>query len=77
MKDCKVCKYIFNNLVALDQLVNTAFGGDPDETLSSRAGKNQDHAAWAKALCWVLNKLDFDHCRRSIESDEGKNQVVE
>lgn len=74
-KDCKVCKYIFNNLVALDQAVNTLFGGDPDETISSRAGKRQHSAKWAKALCWLLNKLDFKHCQRSIEEDEGKNSV--
>lgn len=76
-KPCKVCKYIFNNLVAIDQLVNTMFGGDPDETISSRSGKLQDRVWWAKGLCWFLNKLDFDHCKRSVETDEGKNAVVE
>ena len=33
-------RYVFNNLIALDQTWNTRFGGDPDETISSRLGKN-------------------------------------
>lgn len=75
--ECKPCRYVFNILVALDQLVNTVFGGDPDETISSRSGKLQDRVWWARGLCWLLNKLDFDHCKRSVEPDEGKNRLVE
>jgi hypothetical protein len=32
-------KYIWNILVAIDQFINTVLGGDPDETMSSRMGK--------------------------------------
>lgn len=32
-------KYIWNLLIAIDQLFNTILGGDPDETMSSRMGK--------------------------------------
>ena len=32
-------KYLRNLLVAIDQLLNTILGGDPDETISSRLGK--------------------------------------
>ena len=72
---CKVCKYVWNILIAVDQLANTFLGGDPDETISSRAGKVQHKSRWAKALCWFLNKLDTNHCRDAIEEDEGKNQL--
>lgn len=73
----KLKKYFWNNLIAIDQLVNTVFGGDPDETISSRAGKLQHKRKWAGALCWFLNKLDTRHCEKSIEEDEGKDSVVE
>jgi hypothetical protein len=82
-KDCKICKYakrvveyIWNVLIAFDQFCNALLGGDPDETISSRAGKRQHEQKWAKALCWFLNKLDTDHCLKSIEDDEGKNEII-
>ena len=76
-KECKFCKYCWNILIAIDQLFNTIFGGDPDETISSRSGKRQDEQLWAKWLCWLLNKIDTDHCKKSIEEDEGDNQVLD
>ena len=76
-KDCKICKYFWNLLIAIDQLANTILGGDPDETISSRSGKLQHKRSWAKALCWFLNKLDTKHCKKSIEEDEGDDRVVE
>lgn len=34
-----VKRYIWNLLIAIDQLFNALLFGDPDETLSSRMGK--------------------------------------
>jgi hypothetical protein len=34
-------RYIFNNLIAADQLGNTLTGGAPDETLSARAYRSE------------------------------------
>ena len=76
-KDCKVCKYFWNLFIAIDQLANTILGGDPDETISSRAGKQQHERTWARWLCWFLNKLDTKHCNKSIELDEGKDEVID
>ena len=70
-------RYFWNILVSIDQLANTILGGDPDETISSRSGKLQDTRCWAKCLCWFLNKLDTNHCKKSIEEDEGSDRVVE
>ena len=59
--------------VAHDQLANAAFGGHEDETLSSRAGKAaREGKRWACVLCRLLNRLDPNHCEKSIEYDEGK-----
>jgi len=64
-----VRRWLLNILVSIDQFVNTVLGGDPDETISSRAAKSK---AWpACVLCRVLDWLDKGHCRRSIEPDEG------
>ena len=57
--------------VSLDQLANTALNGDMDETISSRAGrairdKDKRNTWWACPLCFVLDKLDENHCEKSI-----------
>jgi len=70
-------KYIWNILISIDQLANTILGGDPDETISSRAGKLQYKRGWANFLCKFLNYLDTGLCKKSIEIDEGKDGVVE
>ena len=56
--------------VSADQLANSAFNGHEDETISSRAGRhNQDDEhkeCWAVWLCWLLDKVDPDHCNKSM-----------
>ena len=53
--------------VSHDQLANTAFGGDEDETISSRAGKAARKGdRWACVLCKLLDRFDPDHCEKSI-----------
>lgn len=65
-------QYIWNILVSLNQFFNTVFFGDPDETISSRAGKAaKKKERWACVLCRLLNWLEKDHCTKSIEPDEG------
>lgn len=62
--------------VAHDQLANAAFGGDEDETISSRAGKGarRGERKWC-LLCRLLDKLDPGHCEKSIEHDEGRQAL--
>jgi hypothetical protein len=56
--------------IAYDQLANAAFGGNEDETISSRAGRaRRKGRRWACLLCRLLDALDKDHCERSIESE--------
>ncbi len=63
-----------NLAVSFDQLANTAFGGDVDETISSRAGKAaRKGKPWACVLCKALAWFDPDHCEKSIEPDRGKS----
>ncbi|WP_224742911.1 hypothetical protein [Stutzerimonas kunmingensis] len=59
--------------VAFDQLGNAAANGDEDETISSRAAKaRRAGRRWGCLLCGLLDRIDPDHCEKSIEHDEGK-----
>lgn len=64
-------RWLHNVLVAFDQFWNTVFGGDPDETVSSRAGKARHRNRVADTLCRILDRFDQDHCEDAIEEDEG------
>ncbi len=61
-------QYLRNLLISLDQLMNTILGGNPDETLSSRA-----YHLKQKGIYWyanIINGIFFwqqDHCEESKE----------
>lgn len=77
-------RYFWNILIAIDQLANTIFGGDPDETISSRCGKwhrlGKHKKGWRKKFYYfaspIVNFFEEDHFAKSIEEDEGKNEVL-
>lgn len=69
--------YIRNVSILFSQNINVIFfGGDPDETLSSRTGKAQICGKWfavnilAPFINWLF--MDQEHCKNAIEYDEGK-----
>ena len=70
-----VKRYTWNVLVSLDQLVNTVFGGDPDETMSSRIAKYQ-HIGFCRWLGRLLEAIDPGHLKDSLEQDEGSEAVL-
>jgi hypothetical protein len=80
-----VSRYFWNILVALDQFINTLFGGDPDETVSSRLGKwhrsGRDKKRIRRLVFIVANSIvelfQKDHFNKSIEEDEGSKKVIE
>ena len=71
--------WLKNILLWLDQGLNTLLLGDPDETLSRRAGRARAKGqAWGCYLCKVLDWIDPRHCAKSIDGDdehEGRNSV--
>ena len=77
-------QYIFNLLISFDQFVNTIFGGDPDETISSRMGKwarDKRNDRGIKKYAYrianlVVELFEKDHFAKSIENDEGKNETL-
>lgn len=65
-------RWFWNVLVSMDQFANTLLGGNPDETLSSRMGKAIERGTCylCRPICWLLHKIDPDHCIKTIERDE-------
>jgi len=67
-------QYFWNIIISLDQLVNTFCGGNPDETMSSRMGRNivrgdNGKFNWRVTVCKLLSWLDprkGNHCEKSI-----------
>lgn len=52
--------------LAYDQLGNAVTGGDPDETISSRADRARAQGRrWGCILCRMLDAIDKDHCARA------------
>ena len=72
----KLRRYIWNILIAIDQLFNTIFGGDPDETISSRLGKHRNANWFTRLLSRFLDLFQSKHVEKSIELDEGKDEVL-
>lgn len=64
-------RYLLNIMVWIDQGINTVlFAGSPDETISSRIGRNQHLriCRFAKRVVdWVFGP---GHCERSVEPEE-------
>ena len=69
-------KYIHNLLISLDQLGNTLLFGDPDETISSRVGKNYHGTFFESFINWLFQVKTNNHCKEAIEEDEGKNAII-
>jgi hypothetical protein len=65
--------YFARVFVSLDQTLNALTGGDEDETLSSRWGKDARRGRkFACVMCKLLDLIDKGHCEKAIERDEGK-----
>lgn len=67
-----ILRYLRNLFIAADQMVNTILGGDPDETLSSRAAKHAHNQGWS-LLARLLEWIAPGHLAKTREDDEGKN----
>jgi len=71
----RTIRYLLNILVGVDQLINVILLGDPDETISSRVGRVMPNSKIAKAIDWLMF-YQRDHCRKAIERDEGKGDIL-
>lgn len=65
-------KVAWNTAMSLDQAANAGAAGDPDESISSRAGKARRNGdTWGCVLCKFLDAIVPGHCAEAIEEDEG------
>ena len=64
-------KQTWSHLVSLDYYANTLLGGSPNETISSRLGKNKlDGCIFCGIVCRILDFFEKDHCTISIKKEE-------
>ena len=65
-------------LQQLDFVLNALTGGDPQEYISSRAGKYAARrSGWFPCqLCKALNWLDPNHCDKNIQPDQGSDSLI-
>ena len=64
--------------IAIDQLVNTIFGGWADETISCRAHRMQGKSRkWARLrkLIDSLFRRQKDHCKTAYESEMQRRHL--
>lgn len=70
-------QYLLNWAIWLDEGLNVLTGGDPGETMSSRAGKAQRNGRkWACVLCRFLDLFNRNHCQNAVNMDDGKRAVI-
>lgn len=73
-------RYVLNAAVAFDRLLNALLGGDPEMTVSGRMGRAiaNGHCRLCRPVCWVLGKLDRDHCAKQAAREwrEGGDQIT-
>lgn len=65
-------------LIAIDQLVNTIFGGWADETISSVAWRKRNEGRGWRFLRCLIDGLFFwqkDHCKSAYESELERRQL--
>ncbi|WP_249963575.1 DNA helicase UvrD [Histophilus somni] len=80
--NCKLKTYFYHNLIALDQLFNTALGGAADETLSSRTYRGAVLADKPKRRWRLLHRIiegiffweKGKHCKIAYQSELDRKQ---
>jgi hypothetical protein len=70
--------YLHKDLVGLDQFANVVTGGNPDETISSRAARADEAGkTWGKALSRFLDFFQPDHGPKAQAGDVERAEAVE
>lgn len=72
-----MANYLIRLAIAVDQLGNAAIGGEPDETISSRAWRNRYRPVWG-FVRKVIDTLFFfqkDHCEWSFKVERERRQM--
>lgn len=73
-KDSVLYQYISNLCVTISQFANTILGGKPDELLSTRIGRNQDHKVLGR-IGSIIEFFDPGHIERYKNKDMGDKEA--
>jgi hypothetical protein len=65
----KIGQYFLNVLIAIDYLANAVAGGDPDESISERLGREWPNSFMRKFVDFLFGK---NHCKEAGCKDTGK-----
>ena len=68
-------RYFINLFIALDQTANAIFLGDPDETISSRLGRNYPNSVMTRVVN-ILFFWDKNHCKENIEPESNTDDAI-
>lgn len=72
-------QYLYNLAISVDQLLNAALGGDPDETLSARAYRaDRKNKVFGKVFRPLIDTLFFwqnRHCYYAWLSEVDRKQL--
>lgn len=71
-----LCRYGKNLLIGIDQLANCVFGGSPDDTISSRLGRNYPNSLMRKVVDALFHPIQKHHCKESIEPDDRDDDAI-
>jgi len=69
-------KALLRWIMQTDRVLNALAGGDPDESLSSRFGRQKDEFWFYYRLCLFLSLFDRNHCEEAIHQGEGDDQIT-
>lgn len=67
-KSPKVKRFVVRLFISIDQFFNTILLGNEDETISARMAR-KPNCMICKILCWILDKIDANHCQTSLENE--------
>jgi hypothetical protein len=70
-------QYVFNVGLAASQMLSAVLGGDPDESICSRAGRAKLAGKYiGHVAVYFLDRLmGMGHCVNSIEPDESDKEI--
>ena len=70
--------YVNHVLIGLDQFANTVTGGEPDETISSRVGRDATQGKFfGKVMTKFLDLFQRNHSAKAIAGDLERAKTIE
>lgn len=58
----------------IDETANVDANGRIDETISARAARARYRGkAWGCILCWILDRIQRNHCEDALEHDDARD----